>query len=83
MGAGAVSAVLVTPADMLKTRIQQGMHHSQSLVPYAIRVVGTEGGAALFKGWQTRMLVIAPLYGLVSLFFEAQKRWLAAPSPSP
>ena len=78
VGAGAVSAVLVTPADMLKTRIQQGLHGGRALLPFARAVVRAEGAAALFRGWQTRMLVIAPLYGLVSLCFEAQKRWLAA-----
>eukprot|EP01039_Chlorochromonas_danica_P004722 gene4722-5170_t len=74
--AGAVAAVAVTPADMLKTRIQQGLNGSSSFWAYGQEVMKKEGLSALFKGWQARVMVIAPLYGIVSLAFEVQKRWL-------
>lgn len=74
--AGAVSAVIVTPADMLKTRIQQGINGDTPFLAYGRQVMAKEGVGALFKGWQARMMVIAPLYGIVSLAFEVQKRWL-------
>jgi solute carrier family 25 (mitochondrial aspartate/glutamate transporter), member 12/13 len=76
IGAGAISATLVTPADMLKTRIQQGYHGQLGLIAYAKQIIRTEGMSALFKGWQARVLVIAPLYGIVSLAFELQKKLL-------
>jgi hypothetical protein len=74
---GGVSATLVTPADMLKTRIQQKMNGDQRFFEYATQVARKEGMAALFKGWQARVMVIAPLYGIVSLAFEVQKQWLS------
>ena len=76
--AGAVSSALVTPADMLKTRIQQKMNGDQRFFEYARNVVQQEGMSALFRGWQARVLVIAPLYGIVSLAFEVQKQWLSS-----
>lgn len=82
---GAVAAVAVTPADLLKTRIQSGQSpdlfaadgRRLGFFEYAKVVVRKEGASALFKGWHTRMLVIAPLYGIVSLAFEIQKTWLS------
>lgn len=76
MIAGAFSGALVTPADMLKTRIQQGLSGDQTFIGFGREVVNKEGAAALFRGWHTRVLVIAPLYGFVSFAFELQKRWL-------
>jgi hypothetical protein len=74
---GAISAAIVTPADMLKTRIQQKMNGNRRFSEYLRNVVQKEGSAALFKGWQARVLVIAPLYGIVSLAFEVQKQLLS------
>lgn len=83
IGAGAISAAMVTPADMLKTRIQQGLNGNMGFFAFAQDVARKEGTAALFKGWQARVLVIAPLYGIVSLAFELQKRILLdSASPS-
>ena len=76
MIAGSISGAIVTPADMLKTRIQQGLTDQQSFILYAKDVIQKEGSIALFRGWHTRVLVIAPLYGFVSLAFELQKRFL-------
>lgn len=74
--AGAVAGGIVTPFDMLKTRIQQGVNGNKGLLAFGAEVVRKEGAAALYRGWHTRMIVIAPLYGLVSLAFEVQKKWL-------
>lgn len=76
--AGAISAAAVTPADMLKTRIQQKMNGDLGFFQYARSVMEAEGMSALFKGWQARVMVIAPLYGIVSLAFELQKQWLSS-----
>lgn len=77
IAAGAVSGALVTPADMLKTRIQQGLNGNKTMLAYAHEIASKEGLSALYRGWHTRMIVIAPMYGVVSLAFEIQKRWLS------
>ena len=61
---------------MIKTRTQQGFAGNKGFIEYGKVIVKNEGVSALYRGWHTRMLVIAPLYGLVSLAFELQKRWL-------
>jgi solute carrier family 25 aspartate/glutamate transporter 12/13 len=74
--AGAISGALVTPADLIKTRVQQGLNGNLSLVAFVSNVARTEGLLSLYRGWHTRILVIAPLYGLVSLSYEVQKTWI-------
>lgn len=37
-----------------------------------------EGVRALFKGVEARVLIISPLFGITLLFYEAQRRLLAA-----
>lgn len=74
--AGGISGALVTPADMLKTRIQDGRAGNEAFLKYGQRVVRAEGFSALYRGWHTRVMIIAPLYGLISLAFELQKNWL-------
>lgn len=76
IGAGAISAAIVTPADMLKTNIQRGMNGDMRFFEYAKYMMRERGVATLFAGWQARVAVIAPLYGIVSLAFEIQKRML-------
>lgn len=44
----------------------------------ARRVVTEEGVRALFKGVEARVLIISPLFGITLLFYEAQRRLLAA-----
>jgi len=76
--AGAVSGGLVTPADMLKTRIQMGKAQGfGGLIHYTKHIIKTEGMSSLFRGYQQRMAVISSLYGLVSMSYELQKRWLS------
>lgn len=80
MISGGVSGVTVTPADVLKTRIQQGMSDNKRFTRFALDSLYKEGLGALYAGWHTRLLIISPLYGFVSLAFELQKRWLSSRS---
>ncbi|KAJ1425203.1 mitochondrial carrier domain-containing protein [Ochromonadaceae sp. CCMP2298] len=75
--AGGLGGVMVTPCDMLKTRTQQGINRNMGLFAYAGEVVRKEGFSALYRGWHTRLAIIAPLYGIVSVAFELQKQWLS------
>lgn len=75
--AGSVAGGLVTPADMIKTRIQRGLIETgQNSLSLAKSIIKSEGFASLFKGWYARVAVIGPLYGFVSLAFEFQKKIL-------
>jgi solute carrier family 25 aspartate/glutamate transporter 12/13 len=73
---GMVSGGVVTPADMLKTRIQQGLAGQKGFFEFGREVIAQDGARALYRGWHTRVAVFGPLYGIVSLAFELQKRWL-------
>ena len=46
------------------------------------RVVQEEGVRALFKGVEARVMIISPLFGITLLFYEAQRRLLAAKGSS-
>ena len=73
--AGAAAAGLVTPADVIKTRIQTVTPGVQNVtysgVPDAFsKVIKNEGFGALFKGCVPRMSVIAPLMAIAqSVYF--------------
>lgn len=50
----------------------------RGIVDCARRVVTEEGVRALFKGVEARVMIISPLFGITLLFYEAQRRLLAA-----
>lgn len=77
MISGGVAGVAVTPADVLKTRIQQGLSNGKGFSKFALETLYRDGMVALYAGWHTRLLIISPLYGFVSLAFELQKQWLS------
>ncbi|KAF9410855.1 hypothetical protein HW555_010193 [Spodoptera exigua] len=68
--AGSTSAVAVTPFDVIKTRMQTitkgtGERQYSGVVDCVTSTVRNEGITALFKGGLCRMIVLAPLYGIV------------------
>ncbi|GAB0489173.1 hypothetical protein MMPV_000389 [Pyropia vietnamensis] len=50
----------------------------RGILDCARRVVTEEGVRALFKGVEARVMIISPLFGITLLFYEAQRRLLAA-----
>lgn len=74
------SHMIVTPMDVLKTRVQaaKGVHMSSSFWSMFKSTVRTEGVRALFKGASMRMLVQAPMFGIMTTAFELQKRLLSS-----
>ena len=80
LSAGVVASGSVTPADVIKTRLQsktpEGVKPYTGIVDTASRIVATEGAAALFKGVLPRILVISPLFAITLAIFEIQKTFL-------
>lgn len=72
--AGAVSAYLGTPFDVIKTRIQTtttapGEIQYKGVLNTMMTIVKNEGPTALFKGSIARVCVIAPLFGIAQMFY--------------
>jgi hypothetical protein len=93
---GTLAAFLVTPMDVVKTRLQASYHPKQlpdaasaSQQSYKgirhcfISIYRTEGVASFFKGALQRCLVIAPLFGVSLLVYEAQQSFFTRKSPKP
>jgi len=75
--AGSVSAVLVTPADVIKTRLQtEGGREKYVNIPTCARMTYAEGGIrAFFKGATGRFILIGPLFGVVLFTYEFMPRY--------
>lgn len=78
--AGALSAMgaagLVTPLDVVKTRLQVSGAKAKygGSIAKAYKMTWAEGGMkVMFAGCVPRMLVVGPLFGITFLAFEAQK----------
>ena len=79
-GAGMTSAFLMTPMDVIKTRVQaaKGTSMSSSFPKMFLSTLKSEGVTALFKGASMRMAVQAPMFAIMTTAFELQKRFLAS-----
>ncbi|XP_050309659.1 mitochondrial glutamate carrier 1-like [Anthonomus grandis grandis] len=70
MGAGGTAAFLMTPCDVIKTRIQS-LSKAKADKSYASvwgafkDILQNEGIRAFFKGGACRLIVIAPLYAII------------------
>jgi len=76
--AGAMAAGLVTPADVVKTRVQVQDSRYTSIPQCATTVWKEEGFSAFWKGVVPRMAVQAPMFGIALLAFELQKKFILA-----
>lgn len=76
--AGATAAGLVTPADVVKTRVQVENSRYTSIPQCAATVLKEEGIAAFWKGVVPRMAVQAPMFGIALMAFELQKKFILA-----
>ena len=68
--AGCPAAYLVTPADVLKTRIQLKGNAGKGVRQIAAEISATEGNAAFFKGGVQRVLRSAPQFGVTLFVFD-------------
>mmetsp|Transcript_14627 Transcript_14627/g.14731 ORF Transcript_14627/g.14731 Transcript_14627/m.14731 type:complete len:140 (+) Transcript_14627:635-1054(+) len=76
MISGTFAGIITTPGDMVKTTIQRGDGGVSTLTAIR-RVIRTEGSGALFRGWNTRAMIVGISYALISSVFEFQKRLLS------
>jgi len=68
--AGALAASSVTPADVIKTRLQSGSGNYKGIVDCFSQIISNEGPKALFKGLVPRILIISPLFGITLAVYE-------------
>jgi hypothetical protein len=82
--AGSVAAFSVTPADVIKTRlqtrraVQAGEVQYKGIADVARHVYHTGGLTAFFRGGIQRVMIVSPLFGITLLVYEAQQRYLAS-----
>ncbi|ORX67317.1 mitochondrial carrier [Linderina pennispora] len=77
--AGILAAGAVTPADVIKTRLQSSSQPSppyRGLVDTAVRIMQTEGPKAFFKGTVPRCMTMAPLFGIALMMYDLQQKVL-------
>jgi len=81
--AGAVAGAAVTPADVIKTRIQARVKHNSNGVLLdpgiwaTVKEVAKESPLAFFKGAGWRAAIISPLFAIALLTYEVQQRYLS------
>ena len=68
LASGTVSAVAVTPFDVLKTRIQ-AKECNDGIMPCFYNTLRREGILAFFKGGACRVMVLAPTYGIIQVIY--------------
>jgi solute carrier family 25 aspartate/glutamate transporter 12/13 len=72
--AGTIASFAVTPADVVKTRLQvqtsEGSTAYKGIVDAFSRTLKEEGFKALFKGAVPRILIISPLFGITLTVYE-------------
>lgn len=77
--AGVPSASLVTPADVIKTRLQvkpkEGVKPYTGLISCAKRLHREEGMAVFWKGAPARMFRSSPQFGVTLGVYEMLQRW--------
>lgn len=74
LAAGSIGCFLVTPLDVVKTRLQtitkgQGERSYAGILDCLLKTCKEEGWQALFKGGACRMMVIAPLFGIAQTVY--------------
>jgi solute carrier family 25 (mitochondrial aspartate/glutamate transporter), member 12/13 len=76
--AGGVASAAVTPADVVKTRLQMkgGMEQYGSIMSCVRTIVRKETTRVLFAGVVPRVVLVSPLFGITVMAFELQKDFI-------
>ena len=81
VAAGMVAALVGTPMDVVKSRIQmRNSPYTNGALDCAQRLYGEGGSSIFFRGAVPRMAVQGPLYGIALLLFELQSQYLSSAS---
>lgn len=79
-GAGVPAAYLVTPADVIKTRLQvkarRGQQSYRGVIDCFRKVWAEEGGKAFWKGGPARIFRSSPQFGVTLFVYEILQRFL-------
>ena len=78
ISAGSIAAALVTPMDVVKTRLQrkyQGEAPYKGIRDCWSKIIKEEGVGALFKGVVPRVFIVSPLFAITVLVYEMQQRY--------
>ncbi|KCV70622.1 hypothetical protein H696_02979 [Fonticula alba] len=75
---GSAAGWLVTPADVIKTRLQAagGVEKWKNIRTCAKMTLAQEGPTAFFKGATARVFLVGPLFGVVLMTYEVLPRLL-------
>lgn len=78
--AGVPAAYLVTPADVIKTRLQvkarRGQQAYRGVLDCARKILAEEGATAFWKGGPARIFRSSPQFGVTLLVYELMQRFL-------
>ncbi|KAK4527857.1 hypothetical protein GAYE_SCF46G5790 [Galdieria yellowstonensis] len=74
ISAGCLAAVLSTPMDVIKTRLQSANSPYRGIIDCFVRTLREEGLGKFFSGSIARACIVSPLFGIALLFYEIQKR---------
>ncbi|XP_066912954.1 electrogenic aspartate/glutamate antiporter SLC25A13, mitochondrial-like [Clytia hemisphaerica] len=78
--AGVPAAYLVTPADVIKTRLQvkarRGQQTYRGVIDCARKILQEEGATAFFKGGPARVFRSSPQFGVTLMTYELLQRVL-------
>ncbi|KAG0366110.1 hypothetical protein BGZ54_005809 [Gamsiella multidivaricata] len=84
LASGVVAASAVTPADVIKTRLQvarkPGEPVFKGIADCFQHIVRNEGVVALFKGVVPRSLIVAPMFAIALVVYDLQQRLLGPSS---
>ncbi len=76
VAAGSIASWTMTPADVIKTRLQRVGSPFKSIQDCALATFKEGGYRAFFKGALMRACTSGPLYGIALLCFELQSRYM-------
>ena len=76
--AGGFASGMVTPFDVIKTRLQMegGITKYKNIMGALKTILKEEGSVALRQGMVPRMCVVSPLFGITLVAYELQKRYM-------
>ncbi len=85
--AGIPAASLVTPFDVIKTRLQvvarKGEASYSGIFDCGRQIIAQEGAVALYKGALMRVIRSSPQFGVTLMAYEYLHRWFGDPNEAP